>query len=342
MQLFREYVEYLLEAGGSGEIADAKGKAFELELARHLHPKGEYPEHHNDEYNRSPTAVAQHLRGVLGHDEYEKVSGHAKQAADSHIKQTGHKPSSIHWTSVEGQVSKTTEKNDAGNQSDLVYKSNGKHHGISAKYGSAPGARSPGMKDLAAMSGMKHEDLQKHIDAHHDAIHDIMKPHVTATSNAQKHKEFKQIASGAQGSEAKDAAQKANKTSLEHRTLIAGHLEKHFSNLAATDHPKMTDVVRKLTASHGTETPMLKVHHNPKTNKTDISNPKEDFDRAMNHVTHFSVEHRGMYMHIHAHDKDGNKHSIAKLSIKNKSSSPYTNMVGNSSLGSGLKKLAAK
>jgi hypothetical protein len=342
MQLFKEFVEYITEAGGAGEIADAKGKAFELELAKNLHPKQQYPKHHNDETGRSPEAVASDLRNRLGHDEYEKVSGHAAKAAKEYLAKTKHAPSEVHWTSVEGQVSKTTGKNDAGNQSDLVYKHGKEHHGISAKYGSAPGARSPGMKDLASMSGMKHEHLQKLIDAHHEAIHSIMAPHVKSTSNAQRHKEFKEIASGAKGSKAKAASDLASKTSLEHRSAIAGHLANHFSKLAKNDHAGMTEVVRKLTASHGTETPMMKVHHNPKTGKTDVSNPKEDFDNAMSKVKHFSVEHKGMYIHIHAHDHEGNKHSIAKLSIKNKSSSPYTNMVGSSSLGSGLKKLAAQ
>jgi len=339
MHLFKEFI-YIFESTGSGQVADAKGKAFELELGRHLHPKNQYPEHHNDESGRSPEAVSNQLRNTLGHEEYEKISQHAKKAAQSHIEKTGHKPSEVHWTSVEGQVSKTTGKNDSGNQSDLVYKSGNKHYGISAKYGSAPGARSPGMKDLASMSGMPHEHLQKMLDKHHEATHNIMKPFITGKTAGERHKQFKEVAAGAKGSNAKAASELANKTSLEHRSDIAGHLAKHFSNLASTNHSAMTDVVRKLTASHGTETPMMKIHHDPKTGKTDISHPKEDFDKAMSKVTHFSVEHRGMYVHIHAHDNDGRKHSIVKLSIKNKSSSPYTNTVGSASLGSGLKKLS--
>jgi hypothetical protein len=332
------FLDFITEESGSGAVADAKGKAFELELAKHLHPKKQYPEHHNDESGRSPKVVAGQLKDRLGEHEYNTISKHAEKAAVEHIKTTGHKVSQVHWTSVAGQVSKTTGKKEDDHPADLVYKHGNKHYGISAKYGSAPGARSPGMKDLGHMSKSNPESG---IAAHHKAVAEIMAPHLKGTTNAAKHQEFKSAVKGELGPKAKQAAEHANKTSLEHRSAIAGTLAKHFQKVAETDHPHMTEVVRKLTASHKTETPMLKVHHNPKTGKTDVSHPSEDFDKAMSKVKHFSVEHKGMYVNIHAHDNEGKKHTIAKVSIKNKSSSPFTNMVGSASLGNGLKKLSS-
>lgn len=325
----------------AGAISDAKGKAFELELAKNLHPKKQYPEHHNDDAGRSPTTVANKLKDTLGHDEYEKISSHAKIAAHEHLTKTGHKPKDVHWTSVEGQVSKTTGKNDAGNQSDIVYKNHdGTHYGISAKYGKQPSARSSGLRDIASMSGIKHEKLEAMQKEHLKAVHDIMKDHVKSNTQTGRHAEFKKAASGLMGPEAKDAANHALKTSLVHRKNMMGHVAHHFNKLATNDHAAMMHVIRKITASSGTETSMMKIHHNPSNGKTFINHPKEDFDKAMKRVKHFSVEHKGMSIHIHAHDHDGNVHKVAIMDLKNHRSSPYPGVVGSTKIKSGIERLA--
>jgi hypothetical protein len=329
-----------IKEAASGADADAHGKAFELELARHLHPKKQLPRHFNDETGRSPEQVSGDLRNKMGHEAYEKVSADAKAAAERHIAHTGHSDiHEVHWTSQAGQVSKLTGKDEHENPSDLVYtRSNGEHHGISAKYGKTVGARSPGLADLAKMANIPHQKLKDMQKAHQEAVDTDMQNHIGGSSSKERHGEFKEVMkNGSAGG--KLAAKRALATSHSHRSAIAAHVAAGLSQVAATDHNQMHEVVKRLGGAPVAQTNMYKVHHNPVAGNTDISTPSEDFDKLKSEAHHYSVSHNGTTISIHAHDHEGKKiGTVVAMNIKNKSSSPYTALSGSSKLGSYFKK----
>jgi hypothetical protein len=334
------FLGFLAEAA-AGADADSSGKAFELEFARHLHPEGKLPEHFNDESGRTPHQVSADLQGKLGHDAYSQISAHAKQAAEAHKTASGHNDiAAVHWTSQAGQVSKLTKQKEDENPSDVVYtRKNGEHHGVSLKYGRAVGSRSPGMADLARMSGVHHEEIAKMQRTHDAAIDTDMQNHIADGSRASRHQQYKDIVNnGSPGAQA--AAKRAAETSRAHQGAIASRIASGLSNVAATDHEAMKKVVRRLGGAPEAVTPMFKVHHNPVSNSTDTSVPTEDFDKLEARTHHYSVSHNGASISIHAHDAEGNKiGTVVRTKIKNKSSSPYTNMTGSSALGNAFKNL---
>lgn len=334
------FKRFLLEAA-TGADADSSGKAFELEFARHLHPEGRLPQHFNDESGRTPEQVSNDLQGRLGHEAYQKISAHAKQAAEAHKKASGHNDiDTVHWTSQAGQVSKLTGKKEDENPSDVVYtRKNGERHGVSLKYGSKVGARSPGMADLARMANVPHEEMTKMQRAHDTAIDTDMQNHIAGGPKSARHQQFKDIVkNGSPGAQA--AARRAADTSRMHQGAIASRIASGLSNVAETDHEAMKKVVRRLGGAPEAVTPMFKVHHHPVKNTTETSVPSEDFDKLESRTHHYSVSHNGATISIHAHDADGNKiGTVVRTNIKNKSSSPYTNLTGSSSLGNAFSNL---
>ena len=128
-----------------------------------------------------------------------------------------------------------------------------------------------------------------------------------------------------------------NKKSLEHRSEIAGNLAHHFNKLS---HEDKHHAIKKLMNADETDTPVVKVHHDPKKGVTHISDPVAEFKHLHSKTKEYHFEHKGMYMNVHAIDKDGNKHHIAKIGIKH-NSSPMTHVVGNVTHGPGYKKMVA-
>jgi hypothetical protein len=339
-------VEQPMLVEAAGQEADAKGKAFEIEVARHLHPKGDYPTHYRDEDGKRPAEIAQHLQGVLGKDKYKTISDHAKTAVGQyreHLSKTGVMPKTKHpdiiaWTSQPSDHKAFTGKHDPNANADVMYRHGRKFRGLSLKYGAAPGVRSPGMEDLSTLSHANHDKVKSMISSHRDEIHNIMGKHIDRTSTlGAQHKAFKEVvASGS--SAAKGKAEQALEASRKFRAGLATHYATHFNKLS---HADMSHAVRRLASAEDTMHPHDKIHFDDKKGQVHISDPVGDFNKMHAKVSHYSAEGKGGYLHIHAHTPDGNKHHILKISIKNKSSSPYTNIVGAASHGKDYSKLAS-
>lgn len=333
------------EDNESGKKADAKGKAFEIEFARNMHPKKQYPTHYRDEDGKRPEEIAAHLRELFGDERYNQISEHARIAAEhyrDHLHEQGHlkrseNPDIIAWTSQRSDHKSFTGKEDPNANADVMFRKGRKYRGISLKYGAKPGLRSPGIKDLSAMMKVNHEAVQNQIDGHMDDVHEGMKKHIKSTTAKARHEEFKEIV--ANGS---PAAKKAAEVALQKsRDFRAGMVHTYVNGFNKLKPEEALNAVRRLSSSENTMFDHDKVHFDDKKGKVHISHPVNDFATIQSKVKHFSAEARGGYMIVHAHGHDGKKHQLLRVSIKNKSSSPYTNIVGSVSHGKDFHKLAA-
>ena len=341
---YTELYEAKAEADNqSGKKADAKGKAFEIEFARHMHPQQEYPTHYRDEEGKRPHEIAKTLRDALGEEHYNRITEHARIAAQQykqHLAEQGHLKKSEHpdiiaWTSQPSDHKSFTGKEDKNANADVMFRKGRKFRGISLKYGEKPGLRSPGIKDLNALTHSDDEAIQNNIEEYHKDIHEGMKKHIKSGTAAARHQEFKDVKENGSPA-AKAAAETALQKSRDFRASLAQHYADKFNVLS---HEDATHAVRRLSSSEDTVHPHDKVHFNDKTGQVHMSHPVEDFGHLHSQVHHYSAEARGGYMIIHAHDHNGKKHVILQTSIKNKSSSPYTNIVGAVSHGKDFHKL---
>lgn len=332
LQLTALYEAKAAEDNESGKKADAKGKAFEIEFARHMHPKKEYPTHYRDEDGKRPEEIAAQLRELFGSERYNSISEHARIAAEhyrDHLHEQGHmkrseSPDIIAWTSQRSDHKSFTGKEDPNANADVMIRKGRKYRGISLKYGSKPGLRSPGLKDLAAMMKLNHGHIQPQIDSHMEDIHEGMKKYIKSKTATARHEEFKAVKEGGTPA-AKAAAEEALQKSRDFRAGLVHIYVNGFNRLKPAD---ALHAVRRLSSAEDTVHVHDKVHFDDKKGKVHISRPVEDFNAAHSQVHHYSAEARGGYMLIHAHDKQGRKHQLLRMSIKNKSSSPYTNIVG--------------
>lgn len=334
------------EENESGKKADAKGKAFEIEFAKHLHPKQQYPTHYRDEDGKRPEEIAANLKNLFGDEHYSRISEHARIAAAhyrDHVYEKGHmkkgeNPDIIAWTSQPSDHQSFTGKKDPNANADVMFRKGRKFRGISLKYGAKPGLRSPGIKDLNSLTKVDGESVLNQISQHQEDIHEGMKKHIKSSSAAARHQEFKEVK--ANGSPAaKKAAEAALQKSRDFRAGLVHTYVNGFNKLKPAD---ALHAIRRLSSSEETVFDHDKVHFDDAKGKVHISHPVNDFARIQQKTKHFSAEARGGYMILHAHDHEGKKHQLLKVSIKNKSSSPYTNIVGAVSHGKDFHKLAAE
>lgn len=329
---------YIVEAASqTGAYADAQGKVFELEFARHLHSKKQHAEHFRNEEGKSPVEVSRRLREILGDEQYNKISQHAMTAVNEYKKRAEFKhPDEIAWTSQPSDHKSFTGSHDPNSNADVMYRHGKQYRGLSLKYGKTPGVRSPGMKDLSTLLKTDHSKIETRIAEHRADINSIMGKYIDRNKPlGTQHQEFKAVvASGSKA--AQQAADTALQASRDFRAKLVSHYAKHFNKLT---HEDKTHAVRRLLSANETLHPHDKIHYDTSKNEVHISNPVEEFNTLHGRIAHYTAEAKGGYLHIHAHTPDGNKHHILKISIKNKSSSPYTNIVGAASHGKDYKKL---
>lgn len=143
------FIEYLAEAAkspekkslGAGAGADTKGKLHELLVGYHLQ-NGKHMERHADKDGDSPKQAHDKLKNTVSPEDYKKINGRAKSAANdirSKIEQNGHKISHVHWTSKAGDIKRSTgiESSQKQDASDImVHTKKGNkvgYHGVSLK-----------------------------------------------------------------------------------------------------------------------------------------------------------------------------------------------------------------
>ena len=327
-------------AGGQGQSAAAKGVAYETALSKGLHHEGKFAEHHHNEEGMSAQQAHDHNMSKLPDSEksnVEKSISPSVAAIRDHLAKhhsiPKNDPIAVHWTSKPGQVAKTTGKEtDKENPSDLVvhHAKSGKHVGLSLKFGSKPGLRSPGIEDLHKLA---HTQFDKDkLESNKKELIKMGAAHITGKSASERNASFRAAEKNPKASI--DIAN-INKRSLEHRSEIAGNLANHFNKLS---HDEKHHAIKKLMNADKTDTPVVKVHHDPKKSATHISDPVAEFNDLHNKTKEYHFEHKGMYINVHAHDKSGNIHHIAKIGIKH-NSSPMTHIVGNVTHGPGYKKI---
>jgi len=281
-----------------------------------------------------------HHMNNLSQDMQLKVAQGAQAAATAlreHLHEHGYfdKKEKLHtiWTSKPGQLSRTVGVEDRDNPSDIVLsnKNKSEHVGISLKFGENPGLRSPGVKDLAALTGIRH--FQSEIDAHKENLIKQMGKHVSGANQNERNNQFRTAEKGSPA--AKKAAAAVKSESLLFRSSMASRYAAGASKLT---HEQATNTIRRLMNAEETNTNYLKLSHNPKNGKTEISDPVADFKKMHNNVKKYFFTSSGSYMHVHALDKNGEKHHILKVNIKDKSS-PMTNIVGSVAHAGGYKRL---
>jgi len=340
-QFVVEDFDFILESSGSGSDAANKGPAFELSLMRQAHG-GKHPDKHPNEEGLSPAEAHKEYHGRLSAERSKEIETAAKgahQVLRDHLEKTKfakkNEPISATWTSKPGQLARTTgNKKDKDNPGDTVLtNARGKHIAVSIKYGANPGLRSPGLKDISKM--LKHPHDQDSIDSHKEGLTKMMGSHVRGSTQAERNNEFREAEKNPK------AAAKVAKVKAESHNFRSGLASQYASafntNLSHSDHH---DVVRRLLNAEPSGTKLIKLHHNPKTGTTSISDPVDEFERIHANTHHYSAEARGAKMHIYSHTHDGRKLHIATLSIKDKSS-PMTNIAGSVQTGSGYKKAIA-
>jgi hypothetical protein len=346
MKNFKHFIEECEDLNESliteatGSAANSQGVAFEAALTRELHHKGKFAESHPNEDGMSAEEAHRHHMNNLSQEMQLKVASGAKAAAKAlrdHLHDHGHydqkEKLETTWTSKPGQLSRTVGVDDPDNPSDIVLstRDRSKHVGVSLKFGEKPGLRSPGVKDLSSMAGIKH--FQPDIDSHKEELVKDMGKHVSGVNQNERNDQYRAAEKGSPA--AKTAAAKVKSKSLMFRSSMAARYAAGFSKLS---HEKATDAVRRLMNAEKTNTNYIKLSHNPKNGKTDISDPVADFDKMHGKVKKYHFSSKGMYTDVHAEDKDGNLHHVLRIGIKDKSS-PMTNIVGSVAHAGGYKRL---
>jgi hypothetical protein len=320
------FIQYLKESAGAE--SNSKGVFHELETLRHLNG-GKHATHHPNEEGLTPAQAHHHHGAALGHELAHNIGKHSAETARvvrEHLHKIGFlktktEPLKGTWTSKAGQVHRVTgHAADKTNPSDYVLTNKRGHHiGVSAKIGEKPGLRSPGLKDLDKLT--KAPSLEHHITTHKNKLVKMMGHHVSAgAGQEQRNKEFRAAESGAGHKQAE--AVKAE--SLAFRTKMAKHYAKHFNALS---HEEKHHAVRRLLNAEQAGTHYIKTHVDDRTGHIHVSDPVAEFHHMHKKMSHYSAEHSGTYMKIHAHDKAGKSYHIANLNLKDKSS-PMTNITG--------------
>lgn len=141
------YLDLLVEASGTGEASDTKGKLHELLVGYHLQGGKHMLKHLSDEpelKDLTPEQAHEKLKTKVTPEDYNTINSRAKQAADdirSKVESDGSKIQDVHWTSKSGDIERTTgipalQKED---QSDIIVNTSKgksgeiKHHGVSLK-----------------------------------------------------------------------------------------------------------------------------------------------------------------------------------------------------------------
>jgi len=331
----------LSEAAGQGAATNSQGVAFEAAMSKELHHKKQFAEQHPNEDGMSAEQAHKHHMNNLSHDTQTAIASGAKKAADAlrdHLHEHGlfdkNEKLTTTWTSKPGQLSKTVGVEDVNNPSDIVLskKDKSQHLGVSLKFGEKPGLRSPGVKDLSALSGIKH--FQSEIDAHKEELAKDMGRYGGGANQNERNDAYR-ASEKSDNPKALATVARVKAKSLAFRSMMASRYASGLSKLPAD---KAKDTVRRLMNAEETNTSYLKVSHNPKNGKTDISDPVQEFKDMHAKVKKYHFSSKGMYTDIHAEDKQGNLHHIARIGIKDKSS-PMTNIVGSVAHASGYKKL---
>lgn len=332
------YEEFLSEELKTGSKANSAGVAFETKTLKRLNG-GQHPKLHPDENGMSPEEAHNHHSSNIEPEEHAKVESGAQQAHHAiieHMVKTGFVGStkegvSTHWTSKPGQVSKVTGKDEKNNPADgVVTNKEGRHLGISFKYGENPGLRSPGLKDLASLTGHSHN--QSRIDDHKKSLVKMMGKHVTSENQSERNKQFREAEKNPKAAKHVEAVKNASR---EFRSQMASDYATAFNQQSHEHHQH---AVRRLLNAEATDTPVIKVHHDPKKNKTSISDPVGEFSKLDSKTSHYTAKASGTKMHVYAHTHDGETHHIATIGIKDKSS-PMTNIVGAVSHGKDYQKV---
>lgn len=328
------YEEFLFEELKTGSKANSAGVAFETKTLRRLNG-GEHPKLHPDENGMTPEEAHNHHSTNIEPEEHanvERGAEHAHRMIKQHLLKTGFVESdkeklTTHWTSKPGQVAKVTKQKEENNPADgVVTNSRGQHLGISFKYGENPGLRSPGLKDLATLTGHKHN--QEDIDEHKDSLVKMMGKHVSADTQKLRHREFRAAQKNPKAAKQVEAVKEASR---QYRSKMASDYASAFNNQTREHH---THAVRRLLNAESTPTPVIKVHHDPVKNTTSISDPVREFNNLDAKTKKYSAKASGTKMHIYAHTHDGETHHVATVGIKDKNS-PMTNIVGAVVHGSG-------
>ena len=136
----KNFSQFLFESSDKVS-SDTAGKLHELLTGYHLNG-GKHMEKHSDKNSESPKQVHDKLKSTITKNQYDHINKKAKSAANdirTKIETNGHKIHSVHWTSKEGDITRTTgivstQKEDA---SDIIATTSDKkhkiHHGISLK-----------------------------------------------------------------------------------------------------------------------------------------------------------------------------------------------------------------
>jgi len=347
MLSFKDFLkeELIIEAakGEQGAAANSKGVAYETGLTAALHHTGKHPENYPNEHGMSAKEAHHHHMGKVTPEMQQHVKksmGHSVNAIRDYMeKEHGiPKKNKLHltWTAKKGQFSRVSKKTaDKENPGDMHAHDpkTGKSVGISAKFGPKPGLKSPGFEALHKLAGVK-VDHKKH-EANKAEIVKTGGKHIEGHTAGARNSSFRQAEKDPKKAKVVAAI---NKKSQEHRTEIAGHLATGFNKKSHSAHEY---IVRTLMNADKHATPVIKVHHDPKTGKTHVSDPTKEFDKIHKNTKKYRFEHKGAYIHIHATHKDGTEHHIASVGIKN-NSSPFTHTVGSVSSSGGYKKILDK
>jgi hypothetical protein len=342
MLTFKSFLTEMAK-GEQGAKANSKGVAYETGLTAALNHNGKHPENHPDEAGmNAKEAHAHHMKSV--EPEMQKkvkasISPSVNAIRDYMEKEHGiPKKNKLHltWTAKKGQFAKTSKKEgDKENPGDMHAHDpkTGKSVGISAKFGGKPGLKSPGFEALHKLAGVKVDDEKQ--ESNRKEIIKAGGKHIEGNTAEKRNESFRKAEKDP--SKAKVVAN-INKKSQEHRAEIAGNLAAGFNKKSHKEHEH---IVRTLLNADKHATPVVKIHHDPTTGKTHISDPTGEFDKIHKNTKKYRFEHKGAYIHIHATHKDGTEHHIASVGIKN-NSSPFTHTVGSVSSSGGYKKMLDK
>lgn len=339
------FSDYLKEetVGGQGQVAASKGVAYETALSKALSHNGKFAEKHEDENGMTAEEAYHHTMSKLPQHEkvnVEKSIPASVEAIRNHLLHQHNIPLNdeikVYWTSKPGQVAKTTGRfEDHNNPSDLLifHPKSGNHIGLSLKFGLKPGLRSPGIEDL---HNLAKTSLDKNkLEANKHELLSLGGPHITGNTQSERNKSFRMQE---KNSKVKAIIDSINKKSLEHRTDLVSSLVNSYNKLSFQD---KTYAVKRLMNAEESGTQVVKIHHNPISSKTHVSDPIQEFKDMHIKVNNYHFEAKGMYINIVAEDKTGNKYLIAKIGIKH-NSSPMTHVVGSVSHSGGYKKLLNK
>lgn len=337
----------------TSEIAsDDKGKLHELLLAKHLHPKGQLPEHHrslseNPDYAGTPQQVHDKLKDKIGSAAYNEINAHAKGTAAAvveHMKKHGHlgpgeSIGNVHWTSnadtakKSGDHEKTTGIRDPNSNADLIAT---KHKGgkptgfvgVSAKhgFGKSPNFRNAGLASLEGHSG---HTAGKFSDIMHEHNKRMEGLGYTGTAKVRHVKHKKDVLAAASGD--KEAASRVNaaeESSKAARQQIAKHYSEGMSKLSDS---QLREHI-KSQVSPSTAIPHVIAHSHISASgdvNPIVHNAESAADEHLNKFKDLHIDHKpGISSTVYGtHKKTGKLTRVATTVIK-ASSGPHKGAAG--------------